>query len=920
MSLGKRVFNTKFYAIVFIVTLVFSAQIFAQTIDEAQKLFDQEKFQEAEVILLQILDQNDKDLTANFLLGKVNLELKEYERAEKYIRKTVDIDKNFADGYYVLGMIEMSKPRSLLASKTKEAMNHFNKALEIDPSHGDSKMAIFEAYFENEEPQEALEILRSYLIDNPTEIKGYMALARLQKFFTYNMKTRCEALKTIYSQTYASDPQDPEVLFEIGWGLFLGDDLHGARLAYNKAEFLADDIPYDKYLDMMIVSFENLAYGSARENLEKAIAKMPFEEKVKLTDIEKIPNFLANQLFDEYKLDPSRFVDPSFIPEDQKLYIKQLYHFATVWNKQKNRFKRLQPIYYSDNNLFEPPYLLFNGLHNHLDYCFHFLLNYNEKTEFLSLTSQHERNAYRERWFRLKDPTPADDIYEVKEEFFNRINFVYEEFKILPNKFEKEWHAEEYTGFDDRGKVYLKYGHPGENAVYIDPGGIANAETMGNPFETDRRYTLSSRNDMTQVKANQSWIYRNLDSFLTFDFVEMNDGYFTYVESLNEATIGKELGGRLYLQPLRAELGGPYQFLYNHYQDQLEKIDTRDESINYLDSYVTNDEQLQAMVDELITKGYGDLFSLEFFENTSFLHEFIVPELLLKNEVTEKYPTSIVDVNKPKKRLPVLLDWATFRGYGGKTRVEIYSVVEYRNLDFSKESDNKFLAFVEYNAVIKDKDILPVVSDTAFTSLLLESKDLEQKTSTFNQFNFEVEPEDYHLFFTGRNVQGEKETSLQIDTNIRDYSGDSLMISDVQLSYKIEPAAEDKSLFVKNDLSVVPYPYRAVNRGDLIYIYFEIYNLTQRPNGTTSYDINRIIEVFDPNNRPVAAIKSLIPGQDKKAETTTTDKRSGNNSFSVEYLAFDMADLMPGRANLTIEIKDNVSGKVTSRTITIDIY
>ncbi|MFC1514135.1 hypothetical protein ACFL5P_03895, partial [candidate division KSB1 bacterium] len=74
------------------------------------------------------------------------------------------------------------------------------------------------------------------------------------------------------------------------------------------------------------------------------------------------------------------------------------------------------------------------------------------------------------------------------------------------------------------------------------------------------------------------------------------------------------------------------------------------------------------------------------------------------------------------------------------------------------------------------------------------------------------------------------------------------------------------------------------------------------------------------NNRPVAAIKSLIPGQDKKAETTTTDKRSGNNSFSVEYLAFDMADLMPGRANLTIEIKDNVSGKVTSRTITIDIY
>lgn len=880
----------------------------AQTIEEAKKLFEAKNYEQAEEVLKQLRDQNDKDPIVHLYLGKVYKAMGKLEQAESHLDKAVDRDKNLADGYYELGKLQLEKHRTLLGTRSREAQRYYEKALKADPLHADTKFALYESYFENDEPQKALEILREYINENLNSTKGWLAFAQLQKFYQYNIKTRCVLLRDIYASAFNTNPEDPEDLFEIGWGLFLSDDLHGARLAYNRAEYKAKDISYDKYLDMMTVAFEDLKYGTAREYFEIGYETMPLEMRSMFTNTKEIPDFLVKELTVEYEVMPEQFVDPAFIPENQMLYLKQLYHYAVMWLSHRSEFERIKPISYTGKDLFALPYLLHAGLHNHLDFAFYYLLEESERAEFLSSFNQHDRAAWRDMWFRRHDTTPTNDKDELKEEFLQRLDLVYEAFKILPNRFEKEWHVIEFTGFDDRGKVWLKYGRPWSR--HIDPGGTVNAETMDNPLLTDRRYVRESHYPQTEVKDNRSWTYLHIDSYLAFDFVEINEGYFTYVENLGEAIISGENAARLYLNENRAEIGGAYMVLYESYRQQLHLIDTRNEALKYL-----NEESL----DELLTKGYEDVIYIPDFIHSEFLWHRLIPEVSFKNEVVETYPTNIVDINKPRRRLPMHVDLATFKGEEGKTRVEIYTAVEYRNLDFKEEADKKYLAHLDYDVVVKDKEVLPVDEDNVSNEILVDPKTSKVDMTSINLFNFDLPPEEYLIFVKGENVQGEKESTMEIEAPVRNYDVAELIASDIQLSLDIVPASE-RDKFVKHGLSVIPYPYRRVSKSKKIHIYYEVYNLAQRPNGTTSYDVNYTITVTEPNNTMMNALKALFPGRQGQPQVTSRDSRSGTERDAVEHIAFDIENLMPGKVELRIEIIDMVGGKSTNRYINFEIF
>lgn len=892
--------------IIAVVILPITTSVYGQTINEAIELFDSGQLSSAESALQRLLSENSKDATVLLYLGKIYRELNEATKAENYLLKAVGADKNLADGYYELGQTQLIKKRGLLDSRSREAMKYFEKALKIDPMHGETKFALYETYFKNDDPDKAEGILKEYIKENPESTKGFLAFARMQKFYQYNVKIRLEFLRELYSTAFNTNPDNPEELFEIGWGLFLSDDLHEARLAQSRGEFLSKDVKYNQYLDMMVVTFESLDYGTARDYFDRAIEVMPTEIKAVFTDTKRLPKYIVDDLSETYEVTASRFLDSSYIPNDQRLYVKQLYHYAVLWLEERDDYDRLKPINYTGVSFFEPPYLLHGGLHNHLDFAFYYYLREDEKSEFLSIANPYERAQWRQRWFRTNDATPTNDKNEPEDEFLKRVEYVYEEFKITPNRFNKEWHANDFTGYDDRGKVFLKYGPPAD--WYTDPGGLKDLESMGNPMDVDERFTLSGMNRQVNVKANQSWTYLHLDNYLAFDFVEMNEGYFTYVESLEEAIIGGTNFARLYMNENRAEIGGPYMYIYNYFQDLLNDIDTRDERLRFL-----NEDDQQYLIEE------GVNLEMPNFNQSEFLFGHLFPEINKKNEVMKNYPTNIVDIGKPKNRLPILYEMASFKGEDGKTRLEVYTLVEYRNLGFKKEDDDKLFSLLEYDIVVKDKDVMPVVSDTALTTILIEPNKIKKDMSVINMFAFDLKPEEYTVFLNARNLQGDKETSLGLEINLRDYHVDSLIISDIQLSLDIKPASE-RNLFVKNDLSVVPYPYRRIDRSKEIYIYYEVYNLSQRPNGSTSYTINSTISVYDPNNTLMEALKSLFPGRSKETRTTSTDTHGGIDPDAVEFVAFDLNNLSPGKAMLTIEIIDNVSGKKATRSIEFEMH
>ncbi len=130
----------------------------------------------------------------------------------------------------------------------------------------------------------------------------------------------------------------------------------------------------------------------------------------------------------------------------------------------------------------------------------------NEINEFENLPVT-ERGAFIKRFWRKRNPTPGTLVNERLHEHYRRLKFVQQAFHMPIKPY-----------YDDRGKVYLRYGKP------------------------ENRYVSPSYN--TNIKNNESWSYEHLEENLVFDFVD-NGGIFREADDLSEAAgTGTSLVGR----------------------------------------------------------------------------------------------------------------------------------------------------------------------------------------------------------------------------------------------------------------------------------------------------------------------------------------------------------------------------------------
>ncbi len=118
-----------------------------------------------------------------------------------------------------------------------------------------------------------------------------------------------------------------------------------------------------------------------------------------------------------------------------------------------------------------------------------------------------ERGAFIKRFWRKRNPTPGTLANERLHEHYRRLKFIQQVFHMPMKPY-----------YDDRGKIYLRYGKP------------------------ESRYVSPSYN--TNIKNNESWSYEHLQENLVFDFVD-NGGIFREADDLSEAAgTGTSIGGR----------------------------------------------------------------------------------------------------------------------------------------------------------------------------------------------------------------------------------------------------------------------------------------------------------------------------------------------------------------------------------------
>jgi GWxTD domain-containing protein len=182
-------------------------------------------------------------------------------------------------------------------------------------------------------------------------------------------------------------------------------------------------------------------------------------------------------------------------------------------------------------------------------------------------------------------------------------------------------------------------------------------------------------------------------------------------------------------------------------------------------------------------------------------------------------------------------------------------------------------------------------------------------------FHATVAPDSYVVAWEAKLEAANVIVSNKVKAQVRDFSGPSLNMSDIELAYAIEPATPGNE-FNKGVLSVVPNPLRRSSIDRPLHVYFEAYNLTKDPTGRTSYTIEYgLTRVESP--------KSFLSGifsSDKKTTITVRPERSGNKDWSAEHIDIDVSKLVPGKYELRVKLTDKPTGISISRSLKVEIY
>ena len=141
----------KFIAILILFSL--SLQAFAiqnSEIENAKQLLKENKLEDAKILLETLLEKDDKNHEAYYLLGNVYMKLRDPEEATENFEAAVDLQDENPDYHFALGQaIAMDAQNSNVISQAMMAgdiLDEFERTVELDPTHIPGRMGVIGFY------------------------------------------------------------------------------------------------------------------------------------------------------------------------------------------------------------------------------------------------------------------------------------------------------------------------------------------------------------------------------------------------------------------------------------------------------------------------------------------------------------------------------------------------------------------------------------------------------------------------------------------------------------------------------------------------------------------------------------------------------------------------------------------------------
>lgn len=495
-----------------------------------------------------------------------------------------------------------------------------------------------------------------------------------------------------------------------------------------------------------------------------------------------------------------------------------------------------------------------------------------DQLEFTGVAPLQQAGWLAEYW-KKQDPNPVTIQNERLVEHFRRINYAQQNFRTSVSP----------LGFDDRGKIYIKWGPPEEKYANpmpsLSPGysDIINVNGM-----------LVDPADTMGMRGNESWYYPSIDYYMAFDFVNFG-GYYREAISLTDAVIGKTAGigmslndpgsakdynNWIAIQSIyeeRAHLGGIYAGLANCAVDDLPR---------------------NTMIDVPSEKARALRHAVPRYE----LDSAIPP---LKFEV-----------------LPV-----QFRGDSGLTRVELAYGLPLDQLEPVPRHDTTFTFTFQNDLVVFDSTRLRILH-RQFSQKKTCPPGLEYKDISFTGESVcSLLPGNYEVAFQSVEISNKKGKYNTYPMDIRDFNGTGLMISDLKLSPKMEFLGVDKGTGMDR-LNILPYPFRYIMREYPLYVYFEIYNLGISPHGNSDFEISLKMERETKKGEyAIEAVRSFgrIFTGGKAESIETIYQRSGKKQMSQEQIELDLTGIEAEHSRLTVTVRDLVMNTEVANSVEFNI-
>ncbi|MBX7150189.1 GWxTD domain-containing protein [bacterium] len=442
------------------------------------------------------------------------------------------------------------------------------------------------------------------------------------------------------------------------------------------------------------------------------------------------------------------------------------------------------------------------------------------------------------------------------------------------------WKKRDPNPFDDINEALIQYFkrvhyakamYPKPQSPGFDDRGLIYVR-FGKPD-----YIFYGSSDVN-IRENESWIYYNLEGGLHFDFVLIGTSY--ELRPLGDASI--------MTQAIMGE-----KKLSDLYRER-----------SHLDPYYTN-------IQFKFETGRYNSSTIE----SSFEYRRDYEKML---EYSQKQYFAFNSSTAP---LFVNTRYATFKDSDQKSRLDFYYILPYSQMNFLDTLGafkwSKNFAAIKIFDYKNYRDVVTLEREN-----LIFADSMQQKTyGLVDEFRYSLNPGKYILAFQISNNDKQKFNVFQYEVFVRDYSADTLTISDIQLAAFISENDSTQIQFIKphSAVKVIPNAAAHITRSLPLSIYFEIYNLTLDNDGRNSYEISyRFKQPENSRSGLFARIKKLFINE-KKSSIASTTMLSGNSTTERSYISLDVSELNGGLIDLEIRVKDLITNIETYSNVELNL-